>query len=102
MLKAKALFVLPVALLVAIAAIRAMTFLSPADHPLRRLQPLFPGHPAAQMESAMRQIGASAAKGGGVPVSAHQAMLSAARTAPLAPDPFLVEGTIVQMRGDPR
>lgn len=100
MLKARALIVLPVALLLALVAVRATVFLSPADHSLRALQPLFPGHAEALVDRAMREIGTSAAKGGPMPVSAHQAMMSAARKAPLAPEPYLVEGTIAQIAGD--
>lgn len=102
MLRARALFVLPIALLLAMVAIRATVFLSPAGHPLRAFQPLFAGHPDALVDRAMREIGASAARGGTVPVSAHQAILRATRLAPLAPEPFLVEGTIAQIEGNGR
>ena len=100
MLKARALVVLPVAVVLALVAVRAIIFLSPPAHPLRALQSMFPGHADALVDGAMREIGASAAKGGTMPVSAHQAILRAARKAPLAPEPFLVEGTIAQIGGD--
>ncbi len=100
MLRARTLVVLPVALLLAVIAVRAMVFLSPVDHPLRGLQPMFAGHPDALIDQAMREIGASAAKGGTMPASAHQAILIAARKAPLAPEPFLVGGTIAQIAGN--
>ena len=100
MLRARALLVLPLAVLLALIAVRAMVFQSPSSHPLRVLQPMFPGHVDALVDGAMRQIGTSAARGGSMPQSAHQAILRAARKAPLAPEPFLVEGTIAQIAGD--
>ena len=102
MLKTRALVVLPVAVLLATLAIRAMIFQSPADHPLRQLQPYFPGHPAALIDGAMHDIGAAAAKGGAMPASAEQAIDAAAHHAPLAVEPFLVNGTVAQMAGDGR
>ena len=102
MLKARALVVLPVAILLAMLATRAMTFQSPADHPLRQLQSLFPGHPAALIDGAMHDIGTAAAKGGAMPASAERAIVAAAREAPLAVEPFLVNGTIAQIAGDGR
>ena len=102
MLKARALVVLPVAILLAMLATRAMIFQSPADHPLRQLQSLFPGHPAALIDGAMRDIGTAAAKGGPMPASAERAIRVVAREAPLAVEPFLVNGTIAQIAGDGR
>jgi hypothetical protein len=95
----KALAVLPAAVLLALVAIRAMTFVAPLDHPLAALRTSFPGHPDALTEKGMSQIGAAAAKGAPMPVSARQAIAAAARKAPLAPEPYLVEGTASQMKG---
>lgn len=100
MLKARALLAVPLGLLLAAVAVRAMVFQSPPDHPLRMLQPMFSGHPDALIDGAMRDIGSSAAKGGMVPESARVAMIRAARRAPLAAQPFLVSGTIAQIAGD--
>lgn len=100
MLRAGALAVLPLAALLAAGAVRAMTFVAPSNHPLRSLAPTFESHPDALIDRAMAEIGAAAARGGTVPPSARQAMLKVARKAPLAPDPYLVEGTIAEMSGD--
>jgi hypothetical protein len=100
MLRRRALVVLPIALLVAIGAIRAMTFVAPTSHPLRLLEPSFGGHPEALTDRAMREIGAAAGRREAIPASARQAIAEAARKAPLAADPFLVEGTIAEMVGD--
>ncbi len=101
MAKARALAVLPLAALLAIGAVRAMTFVAPGNHPLRALQPVFDGHPKALADRAMAEIGTAAARGGAVPPSARQAMAAVARNAPLSPDPFLVEGTVAEMAGKP-
>ena len=101
MLRARALVVLPLAALLAVGAIRAMTFVAPPGHALRKLAPTFGSHPDALVNRAMTEIGTAAARGGTVPPSARQAIASVARKAPLAPDPFLVEGTIAQMAGNP-
>lgn len=97
----RGLVVLPLAALVAVGAIRAMTFVAPSSHPLRGAAPAFGAHPDALINQAMGEIGAAAAKGGTVPPSARHAIARVARQAPLAPEPFLVEGTIAQMGGDP-
>lgn len=93
----RALVAVPLASLVAVLAIRAMIFIAPASHPLRVLEPMFGGHPTALTTSAMREIGASAAKGGQVPQSARQSLTLLASRSPLAPEPFLVDGTIAEM-----
>lgn len=103
MLSRRTLIIVPVGLLLALGAVRAMVFQSPINHPLRGLQPMFSGHPDALINQAMRDIGTSAAKGGTMmPQSAQRAIIDAARQAPLAPEPFLVSGTMAQIAGDDR
>lgn len=100
MLGARALVVLPLAALLAFGAIRAMTFVAPPAHPLRAAAPLFASHPDSLVDFGMTQIGQAAAKGGSVPPPAREAMTRVARSSPLSPEPFLVEGTIAEMAGD--
>lgn len=100
MLRARALVVVPLAVLLAVGAVRAMTFDAPANHQLRALAPTFGSHPDAMVNRAMAEIGTAAARGAAVPSSARQAMIEVSRKAPLAPDPFLVEGTIAEISGD--
>ncbi|MEO7815032.1 MAG: hypothetical protein ABIR87_06260 [Sphingomicrobium sp.] len=103
MLRRRALIIVPIALLLGVGAVRAMVFQSPTNHPLRALQPMFSRHPDALIDQAMRDIGTSAAKGGTtLPGSAKRAIVDAARQAPLAPEPFLVSGTMAQIAGDDR
>lgn len=101
MLRAGALVVLPLAALLAVGAVRAMTFVAPPNHPLRVFSSTFRGHPEALIDRAMGEIGAAAARGGAVPQAAWQAMVRVSRKAPLAPDPYLVHGTMAQMSGNP-
>lgn len=100
MLKARALVVLPLAALLMIGAVRALTFVAPSDHPLRSLTSIFAGHPEAMTDRAMAQIGAAAARGETMPQPARQGLAAVAHKAPLAADAYLVEGTIAQMAGD--
>ena len=102
MLNARALVIVPLAALLAFGAVRAMTFVAPTDHPLRALGPSFAGHPDAITDRAMAEIGAAAGRGEEMPDSARQGLASVAGKAPLAADPFLVEGTIAQMAGNAR
>lgn len=97
---ARALVALPVAGLLAVGAVRAMTFAAPSDHPLRALGPSFAGHPDAAIERAMTEIGGAAARGQGMPPTAIAAIDRVARRAPLSSEPFLVEGTVAQIAGD--
>lgn len=101
MREARGLLVLLLAGLLAFGAVRAMTFVAPATHPLRTLVPAFASHPDALTHQAMVEIGTAAARGKSVPASSRQAIASVARKAPLAVDPFLVEGTIAQMAAEP-
>lgn len=101
MIRMRALVVLPIAALLSLGAVRATTFAAPIDHPLRAIGPSFSGHPDAVTEQAMTQIGTAAAQGEGMPSSALDGLALVARKAPLAPDPFLVEGAVAQMAGDP-
>ena len=101
MLRARALVVLLLAGLLAVGAVRAMTFFAPSRHPLRALAPVFASHPDALTDRSMVEIGTSAARGGTVPPSSRRAIASVARKAPLVPDPFLVEGAIAEINGDP-
>ena len=101
MLMARTLVVLLLAGLLAVGAVRAMTFVASSSHPLRALAPAFASHPDALTNRAMVEIGTSAARGGSVPPSSRQAIARVARKAPLVPDPFLVEGTIAEMTGNP-
>lgn len=100
MLKARALVVLPLAALLMVGAVRAMTFVAPSDHPLRALVATFAAHPEARTDRAMAEIGAAAARGHDMPPSARQGLAAVAGQAPLAADAFLVEGTAAQMAND--
>lgn len=90
---------MPVAILLAVLATRAMTFVAPRDHPLSMLRPLFPTHTDELVERGMAEIGSAAAKANSMPASARLALARAARQAPLAVEPFFVEGTVAQMGG---
>lgn len=94
------MLIVPLGLALAIFAVRAMVFQSPPDHPLRALQPTFADHPDALIEAAMHDIGNSARTGGTVSRAAQAALMRVARAAPLAPEPFLTNGTIAQIAGD--
>ena len=73
----------------------------PADQ-----RPIAPGavwapSPSMEIEQAMAEIGAAAGRGAGVPDDARTMLHQAARRAPLAPEPFVVEGTIALTEGRP-
>ena len=94
------LLVIPVAVLIAVFAVRAVVFQAPTDHPVHVLERWFEAHPDKLTDQAMREIGAAAAKGGVMPASASRAMAEVARQSPLSPIPFLVAGTTAQMDGN--
>ncbi len=98
---ARALVVLPLAALLAVGALRAMTFAAPSDHPLRALRSTFAGHADSITDRAMAEIGTAAARGQAMPTTARQGLAAVARAAPLSAAPFLVEGTAAQMANDP-
>ncbi|MES2904964.1 MAG: tetratricopeptide repeat protein [Pseudomonadota bacterium] len=97
----RALVVLTIATLLCLGALRSMAFFAPTDHPLRALRSGFSSHPDAATDQAMTRIGAAAARGEGMPSVALTGLSLVARKAPLAPDPFLVNGTVAQMAGEP-
>lgn len=61
---------------------------------------IWPGHPDVEISREMAEIGGLAARVKPVPPSAFATMESAARKAPLAPEPFLVLGAQAQLSGD--
>jgi hypothetical protein len=61
---------------------------------------IWPGHPDVEISRAMTEIGGLATRVKPVPPSAFATMESAARKAPLAPEPFLVLGAQAQLSGD--
>lgn len=101
MLIVRAMLVVSLAALLAFGAVSAMTFFAPPSHPMRVLATAFTSHPEALTDQAMGEIGRAAARGAAVPPSARQAIYDVSRKAPLSADPFLVEGTISEMDGDP-
>ena len=95
----RSVVVIPVALLLAFFAIRAMAFSAPRNHPLSMLRPFFPAYTDQLIERGMSEIGSAAAKATKIPAIPRLLMARAARQSPLAIEPFLVEGTVAQMDG---
>src|SRR5687768_6956671 len=60
----------------------------------------WPGHPAAAFRAGLVRIGEAAAAGRLVAGSIIDPLLAAARSAPLAPEPFLVRGVQLRLGGD--
>lgn len=61
---------------------------------------LWPRHPDAVRDQAMRDIGLAAARSGIVPASARQSMQRLAQAEPLRVPPYLVEATVAATAGD--
>ena len=61
---------------------------------------IWPGHPAADVAVATRQIAFASGKGQAVPPATFALLDRAARRAPLDPQPFIVAGIRAQLAGD--
>ena len=65
-----------------------------------RLIDIWPGHPAATLESGLSDVGMNAAAGEPVDPALVRRLLEASAKAPLSPEPFLVRGVQAQVAGD--
>ena len=85
--------------MLALGAIReALIELPAASRPVPA-DAIWPTSPSAETEQAMAAIGTAAARGDGVPPAAQAMLHHAAHNAPLAPEPFVVDGTIALSQG---
>lgn len=85
------------ALLLAIGAVRAALVALPfAQRPIPA-SAMWSSHPALLIDRAMTLVGDSARLGRAVPPEARALLRKAAVRDPLAPEPFLVEGTFAQV-----
>lgn len=95
------------AMAVAVAALTGATAVAvvalnrlPADERPALAKSLWPEHPDAMRDKAMRDIGVAAARSGAVPDEARRVMRSIALAQPLRVHPYLVEATIAATAGD--
>ena len=65
-----------------------------------RAAAIWPDHPDTLFASGLLQVGQTAAEGRPIDRAVVHRMLAATRTAPLAPEPFLVRGVDAQLAGD--
>ena len=97
---ARRLIAVVVALLVAVQVIRNAAVFAFAEQSPESATRVWPGHPNAEISSAMVQIGRAARLGKPAPPSVFASLTDAARKAPLAPEPFLVRGVEAQLAGN--
>ena len=97
---ARRLIAVVVALLVAVQVIRNAAVFAFAEETPESAARVWPGHPNAEISSAMVQIGRAARLGKPAPPSVFASLTDAARKAPLAPEPFLVRGVEAQLAGN--
>lgn len=96
----RAAFVLAVALFLAFLVVRVALFQSYESKDPPRAARIWPAHPAAMLESGLREIGDTAAAGRPIDPQLVHRLLGASARAPLAPEPFLVRGVEAQLAGD--
>ena len=83
-------------MVVRIAFVEAFAASDPA-----KARAIWPGHPAVRLESGLAEVGELAAAGRPIDPALVDRLLSAAKDAPLAPEPFLVRGVEAQVAGNP-
>jgi hypothetical protein len=97
---ARGVIAIVAALLLAIAIVRnAAVAAFTDDSPMRAAQ-LWPGHPSAELSLAMTEIGRATHERQPVGQSVFARVDAAAVKAPLAAEPFLVQGVQAQLAGD--
>jgi hypothetical protein len=94
------LFVILVALLLAIPVVRSAAVRALADRSPDAAARAWPGHPTGEIALALTEIGRSASARKPVPPSVFAAIDDAAVKAPLAAEPFLVRGVQAGLSGN--
>jgi hypothetical protein len=87
------------AILAALAGFQAVRIAAVRDAPQGLGAKLWPDHPRVLVRRTMADLGASAARQQAPSQDTLQALAHIARRAPLAPEPFLVEGALAQVAG---
>jgi len=88
-----------IALLLALQILRNAAVLSMASAKPPLAEKIWPGHPAAEIATAMTNIALAARNRRPVPESAFSMMNDAAGKEPLAPEPYLVRGVQSELAG---
>ena len=96
----RAIAIVLIALLIAILVLRDASGRAPADGALATIKPLFRNHPTNIKERLMLDAAKAARDGKGLDSAAHEIVGSLAKSRPLAPEPFLIEGAIAQLDRD--
>lgn len=89
-----------IAVAAAILVVRNAFVASYAESDPARAASVWPEHPAVVFRVGLARIGEAAAAGRPVARESVEPLLKAARTAPLAPEPFLIRGVEVRLAGD--
>lgn len=88
------------ALALAALVVRTAAVAAFADHRPGTAAAIWPGHPAAEISSAMTTIAEAARDRRPVPSTVFSMMADAAGKEPLAPEPYLVRGVQAELAGD--
>ena len=91
--------VLGLAGLLALQVLRTAVVTLPEEHRPDAAASIWPSHPTILVERSMAEIGAAAARGQEVASHTRARIEQVAHIAPLAPEPFLVRGAILQTDG---
>src|SRR5215207_5174284 len=83
------------AVLLGFQVVRAAAVADRHSHPVLAAA-LWPSHPAILTDRALLSIASAAAAGKAVPEPTRADVRRVAATAPLSPDPFLIEGAIAE------
>jgi hypothetical protein len=101
-MKGRAIIVVALALLTAVAVIRTAFVAAYASSDLAKAATVWSGHPSVIFAVGLERVGRTAAAGQAVGKSIVEPLLAASRKAPLAPEPFLVRGVQAQLGGNQR
>lgn len=100
MIKARALIIVALALLVAIVVVRSSFVAAYASRNPARAAILWSRHPSTIFATGLEDVGRTAAAGKRVDKAMIDRLLAASTEAPLAPEPFLVRGVEAQTEGN--
>lgn len=94
---ARATIVVAAAVLLAVQVVRTAAVANPSTSATLGAR-LWPSHPSILIDRTMAEIGARAARGQSLPPAILRRVDDIARKAPLAPEPFLINGALAQIR----
>ena len=92
--------IIAAAILIAVLSVRDWAARAPRSHPMAALAHLWPGHPTVAVEEQLVQAALAAKANRSLGPEQRLALRHIVKSAPLEPEPFMLEGAVAQLEGN--